>query len=118
MKKLIFIFLVLALCLPFAVSCGAEQEVVYNGTVLSESDVLQILDQLRSESEAETETEPESESQLQEAYDGLVYWTDGGSVWHALATCGHISKKQEPKCGSVEDAIEAGKERGCSFCVK
>ena len=112
--------LVLALFLPFAVSCGSEPEVVYNGSVLNESDVLQILDELRAESEtrAETEAEPAVETEVQEDYDDLVYWTEGGVVWHALATCGHISKKQEPQCGSIEDAIEAGKERGCSFCTE
>ena len=47
-----------------------------------------------------------------------VYWTKKGSVWHRFRNCSYLSKSKEIESGSVEDAIEAGKEKLCSSCAK
>ena len=68
-------------------------------------------------SEPET-TEPETtEPETTEADDGTVYWIENGSVWHNDVNCQHI-KGKEVISGSVEDAIEAGKQRLCRSCEK
>ena len=52
-----------------------------------------------------------------EPADGIVYYSEGGEVWHEWRTCGHLSQKNEIFTGSIEDAMAAGKERGCSYCT-
>ena len=67
--------------------------------------------------ESET-TEPETtEPETTEADDGTVYWIENGSVWHNDVNCQHI-KGKDIISGSVEDAMEAGKERLCKSCEK
>ena len=91
----------------------------YNGKELSAEEIFSLADRFPREAETETETLFEIESEETVApTDGIVYFTDGGTVWHEWSTCGHLSQKGEVKSGSIEDAIEAGKERGCSFCAK
>ena len=47
----------------------------------------------------------------------IVYWTKSGKVWHLSENCRYI-KNSEQISGTVEEAIEAGKERVCSSCGK
>ena len=50
----------------------------------------------------------------------LLYWLENGSVWHISLNCGSIAKS-DPKnlhSGSITDALNAGKERGCKVCAK
>ena len=46
-----------------------------------------------------------------------VYWTESGETWHTNPKCYHI-KNKDVFSGSVEEAIEAGKERLCKTCAK
>ena len=50
----------------------------------------------------------------------LLYWLEGGSVWHASLSCGSVAKASPEKLhqGNITDAIAAGKERGCKVCAK
>lgn len=111
-------FLIFLFCLALtllAASCGADPaDIRYNGAVLDEDGVREILEQMKETETAEAEPSTETESTLPQE----VYWTENGTVWHADKSCGHISKKQELQCGSVEAAVSFGKERGCSFCTE
>ena len=50
----------------------------------------------------------------------LLYWLEGGSVWHASLSCGSIAKASPEKlqAGDITEALAAGKERGCKVCAK
>ncbi len=47
-----------------------------------------------------------------------VYWTKSGSVWHTRSDCYHIKKSSNVFSGTLDEAIEAGKEKLCSSCGK
>ena len=51
-----------------------------------------------------------------ESYDGLVYWTKSGSVWHTYEDCGSLKNSNNVFSGSVDEAIESGKNKLCSRC--
>ena len=57
-----------------------------------------------------TETEEDS------AAEGMVYWTEGGSVYHTNRDCRHLQKAKDVLQGSQERAARLGKERLCSAC--
>ena len=46
----------------------------------------------------------------------VVYWTEGGSVWHNTKDCSALARSKNIISGSVHDAVEAGKERVCKKC--
>ena len=48
--------------------------------------------------------------------DKVVYWINGGSVWHKTYTCGYIKDGSEVFYGSEEIAVENGKNAVCSAC--
>ncbi len=48
--------------------------------------------------------------------DETVYWVAGGEVWHTKITCSSLSRSKSVYSGTVEDAMEAGKERVCKRC--
>ena len=57
-------------------------------------------------------------SETDEGGREIVFWLDGGSVWHVSQLCSSI-KKADPsvvKNGSVADAQNSGKERPCKIC--
>ena len=94
-------------------SCSnGEPCVKYDGKMLSAEDIAALGDLFATETEAETETETETE----EPADGIVYWTDSGVVWHERLSCRHLSDKNPIRTGSIDEALAAKKERGCSFC--
>jgi len=49
----------------------------------------------------------------------LVYWLDGGSVWHASIKCGSVAKAspEDVRLGDIGLAVSSGKERGCKICT-
>ena len=66
-------------------------------------------------------TETSDTSTENEIYDesGVVYWLDGGSVWHLYRDCRHIKNtKKEILSGSIDDAKEMGAENVCKTCDK
>ena len=104
------ILLTLLLC-----ACSVNEATVsYNGTELSAEDIFALSDQFPRETEKESETKAE---ETVEPADGIVYFSEGGEVWHEWRTCGHLSQKNDIFCGSIEDAMAAGKERGCYYCT-
>jgi hypothetical protein len=50
----------------------------------------------------------------------LLYWLEGGSVWHTSLKCGSVARASAENLhtGSLSDALSAGKERGCKLCAK
>ena len=46
----------------------------------------------------------------------VVYWTEGGTVYHLRDTCSTLKRSKEIFHGSIEDAILAQKERACKTC--
>lgn len=48
----------------------------------------------------------------------VVYWLEGGSVWHISQACSTIIKADptKVKTGSVLDAQNSGKQRPCKIC--
>lgn len=60
-----------------------------------------------------------SESDTDAETADLVYWTDGGSVWHTYSNCGHLKNSNNAvHSGTRDEAREAGKTRLCSSCAK
>lgn len=52
------------------------------------------------------------------ADNSIVYWTEKGSVWHLYKDCGYLSKSKDIKSGSVQNAVDDGKDKLCSSCEK
>lgn len=46
----------------------------------------------------------------------VVYWTEGGSVYHLSKECYHLKRAASVESGSVSRAWALGKERACSVC--
>lgn len=61
---------------------------------------------------------PVSQEEVLEAagLDTTVYWTAGGSVYHAYDDCSHLNNTAELLTGTPAAAIEAGKTRLCKTC--
>ena len=93
-----------------------EPRVEYNGRQLSDEEIVAMGEMLESETEGQTESETQAVTETEEPPDHIVHWTEGGKVWHERLSCSRLSEKDERQTGSIEQAIEAGKERGCSFC--
>ncbi len=64
--------------------------------------------------ESVTESEYETETPLTQT----VYWTEYGTVWHLFEDCGHLKGSKSILSGSVEKAMEEGKIKLCSSCIK
>ena len=45
-----------------------------------------------------------------------VYWVTGGSVWHRHSECPSLGRSREILQGTVQEAVESGKERVCKRC--
>ncbi len=50
----------------------------------------------------------------------LLYWLEGGSVWHISLSCGSVANASPESLhsGDIVAALAAGKERGCKVCAK
>lgn len=97
--------------------CGkSAPDIQYNGTKLSEEELLAMATSFETETEAELE--PETVEETDEPQDGVVHWTEGGTVWHEWQTCSHLSRRDPVTTGTVEEAMAAGKTRGCAFCTE
>ena len=83
-------------------------------------------DTLEEESNGADTGEAESSSKIEDSgnnepndnADGedVVYWTESGKVWHTHRDCGRLKQSTEILSGSVDDAIEEGKTKLCSYC--
>ena len=48
----------------------------------------------------------------------IVFWLEGGAVWHISRDCNTVKRAEahNVKSGTVEDALNEGKERACKIC--
>ncbi|MBO5219911.1 MAG: hypothetical protein J6C52_10800 [Clostridia bacterium] len=51
-----------------------------------------------------------------ELQDNVVYWVKNGEVWHISVNCSSLSRSKSILSGTVEAAMDAGKERVCKRC--
>lgn len=49
--------------------------------------------------------------------DGLAYWTPFGEVYHFNPDCQYIKNSGTIYSGTIQDALDAGRTRGCSGCA-
>ena len=75
------------------------------------------------EEDKESVWDSENEESLEsptEAIDQeeVVYWVEGGKVWHLSTDCRYLKDKENIHCGTVEEAMEAKKTKLCSSCEK
>ena len=59
----------------------------------------------------------EASSSGQEAAD-VVYWTPGGKSYHNSQECSTLSRSKTILSGSLNDALNAGKDDPCNVCVR
>ena len=111
LKMIAVLLVAFSLC-----ACARPPQVEYDGAVLSSEEIRALGKKALTQTETLMQTETEKETH--EPADGIVYWTEGGEVWHEWRDCSRISKKNPVLTGSIEDAMAAKKDRGCSFCCK
>ena len=69
---------------------------------------------------------PATQEQLDAATDqaalladgGECYWTASGTVYHFNPDCSHLNHSAEIVEGTVQEAFDAGKTRGCKDCTE
>ncbi len=61
----------------------------------------------------ETTAEPPSQTDTQTV---TVYWVPNGEVWHTKINCSTLSRSKNILSGTLEAAMQAGKERVCKRC--
>ena len=101
-------------------SCGCTEH--YFG-VSTEPDSLKVLTPEEIESifaEISYEVTEKYQVVTNESGDDIVFWLDGGSVWHISQDCSTVKKADisNVNSGSVQDALSCGKERPCKICGK
>lgn len=68
--------------------------------------------------EEPTNEESTEEGTINREHDGVYYWTESGAKYHKWADCGHLKNSTNILSGTLEEAIDAGKEGLCSSCAK
>lgn len=121
--KIISILLLVLISLAmFACDFDESQNHLSGGVLLDDERISEIKNEILSgatEEETEEKTTEEntnSANENNEEKDGVVYWTESGSVWHESATCSHLKNSSKIVSGSVADAQKAGKSKACSRC--
>ena len=71
---------------------------------------------LTAEELEELQKELAEEEEVEEPFDGTVYWLKSGSVYHKKKNCYHIKDKENLQSGTEEDAVAAGKKSACKSC--
>ena len=106
----------------FACDFDESKNHLSGGVLLDDEMISEIKNEVLSgATEKETEekstdatTNPEKETKVEN--NGVVYWTESGSVWHESATCSHLKNSSKILSGSAADAQKAGKSKACSRC--
>lgn len=118
MKSLLKHILVLALAVFLIMMSGCidrfvgEDTDLHTGDPITPEEIDSIFDAI---SASVTEKYP-----VETDFDGdlIVYWLEGGSVWHSSLMCGTITKAspESVRSGKISDAVESGKDRACRVC--
>ena len=95
------------------VSCSRFSESdFYGGMTLSDEDISEL------ESLMEATTAEKYPAVTDEEGRYVFFFTAGGSVYHRSKNCPRLSSSSEILSGTEEEAIAAGKKRGCSVCCR
>lgn len=123
-----FVVIGLLILAVFATSCDIftpSNEVFKGGEILNAEKMSEIKAEIfgsadeTTDSVIETTSNDSSKSENSEVEQpSEVYWTSGGSVWHLYEDCGHLKRGKDIISGTVQEAIDAGKEKVCSSCDK
>ena len=117
-KCLICLLLIAALTILPACSMFWSSNHSYSGgQILDDEMMSSIREEIISiEETSENEKESEETTQKTTSIGNLVYWTEGGGVYHFYNDCGYIKSASKVVSGSVTDARNAGKNGVCSRC--
>ena len=96
------------LCLLLLTSCESGQN-FEAGQSLSPEELASLSAELFT-------TAPEPDTADGFASREIVYWTEGGSVYHLDRDCYHLKRAERVIEGSVKHAWSEGKERVCATC--
>ena len=107
MKKLISLLII---CLLLA-SCHGGDEFA-GGRPITKEELASLSAELSGGTKEPTETTPNDGTVLY-----LVYWSEGGSVYHCASDCRHLKDAKSVHVGSIREAQENGKEKACSACA-
>ena len=115
--------IIICICLAFSISAslvGCVERFVGEETDYATGD---LLTPEMIESIFQAISTPVTEKYPSETLDSgelLLYWLEGGSVWHISRQCGSVSNAdpQNLHSGNIDEALRAGKERGCKVCAK
>ncbi|MCQ2418273.1 MAG: hypothetical protein MJ085_00675 [Clostridia bacterium] len=59
-----------------------------------------------------------TEAEFDTRSDMTVYWTENGAKYHLYEDCNHLNNAEDLYYGTVEQAVEAGKEDVCKTCAE
>ena len=107
MKKLLPL---LTICLLLA-SCHSGGE-FDGGRPISKEELASLSAELSGDAKEPAETAKNDGTVLY-----LVYWSEGGSVYHFTTDCRHLKDAKTVESGSIGDAVNKGKEKACSACA-
>ena len=107
MKRLLSLLII---CLLLA-SCHGGDE-FQGGRPITKEELASLSAELSGGAKEPTETTPNDGTVLY-----LVYWSEGGSVYHNTADCRHLKDSKTVESGSIQDAVNKGKEKACSACA-
>ncbi len=111
MKKILFITCVFLGILLLFTGCSEfiyQKDDFSTGKKLSSEDLESIKMKVQETTAPSYETDINGET--------IVFWTDGGTVYHNHRNCSSLSKSKVVESGSVDDAIAAGKAKSCLIC--
>lgn len=119
-RALIIIFVIVTLLVLGSCSNYLDSPEEFYGGELVDSEMLSSLaESILAEEELTEKVEDETtKEEITREHDGTYYWTKSGKVYHKWSDCGYIKNSKEVFDGTLEDAIEAGKENLCSSCAK
>ena len=113
----VVVAIMLGMILVSAIGCvdrfNNEETAFSTGDVLTPEMIESIFDEISVEVTEKYPTDTMVDGSI------IAFWLPNGSVWHISAKCGTIAKASEDniRSGRIEDAIKAGKARGCKICT-
>lgn len=113
MRKSLLIFVLTVVCI---LSGCSEYSVSGNDSGYSTGILVspEVIDSIAAAvSAAQTEKYPR---ETDTSGNRIVFWTEGGLVWHESRACASIASAAAYESGSTEDAVKAGKTRACMIC--
>lgn len=104
--------LLLMILLLGTVGCAAKPPIEGIEPISEE----EIRERIRQAEESALAAETEETTNTETSSHTTVYWTDSGQVWHTDPACASLKRAKAVRTGTVEEALDAGKSRICSYC--